>query len=73
MVVAPLPGFGASSKGLLQEEGDLPSTCTSDRFHLNAYKLRRRSGYDFSKPPLLGSIVEARPYGLNDTQKVIQK
>jgi len=34
--------------------------------------MMKRSGYDFSKPPLLGSVVEARPYGL-DTQKMIQK
>jgi len=33
----------------------------------------KRSDYDFSKPPLLGTVVEARPYGLNDTHKMIQK
>jgi len=33
----------------------------------------KRSGYDFSKPPFLGSVIEARPYGLNDIQKMIQK
>jgi len=33
----------------------------------------KRSGYDFSKPQLLESVIEARPYGLNDTQRMIQK
>jgi len=33
----------------------------------------KRSGYDFSKLPLLGSVIEAIPYGLNDTQKMMQK
>jgi len=29
---------------------------------LEAYsKKMKRSGYDFSKPPLLGSVIEARP------------
>jgi len=33
----------------------------------------KRSGYDFSKLLLLGSVNEARPYGLNNTQKMIPK
>jgi len=33
----------------------------------------KRSVYDFSKPSLLGNVIEVRPYGLNDTQKMIQK
>jgi len=40
---------------------------TSDGFDSNAYKLMKRYGYDFSKPPLLGSVIGTRPYGLNDT------
>jgi len=39
----------------------------------NVYKLMKRSGYDFSKPPLLRRVIKARLYGLNDTQKMIQK
>jgi len=33
----------------------------------------KRSSYDFSKPPLLGIVIEPMPYGLNNTQKMIQK
>jgi len=67
-----LPGFVSSSRGLLLEEGGPPKAQTSDGFDPNAYKLMKRSGYDFRKPPLLGSVIEARPYGLNETQKMIQ-
>jgi len=73
MAVAPLLGFASYSRGLLQEEGGLPKVPTSDRFDPNAYKLTKRSGYDFSTPPLLGSVIEARHYRLNDTQKMIQE
>jgi len=44
---------------------------TSDGFDPNVYKLIKSSSYDFNKPPLLGSVIEA--YGLNDTQKRIEK
>ena len=73
MVRAPFPCFVASSRGWLQEEGGLPKECTSEGFDSNVYKLIKRSGNDFSKPPLLGSVIEVRPYGHNDTQKMIQK
>jgi len=73
MATTSLPGFGAFSGGLIQEEGGLPKAHISDVFDLNAYKLMKRPGYDFSKPPLLGNVIDARPYGLNDTQKMIQK
>jgi len=33
----------------------------------------KKSGYDFNKPAPLGNVIEAKPYGLNDTQKMIQK
>jgi len=33
----------------------------------------KKSGYHFSKPAPLGNIVEAGPYGLNDSQKIIQR
>jgi len=70
---APLPSVASSSKGLLQEESDLPMVCTSDGFNSDAYKLMEESGYDFSKPPSLGHIIDAKPYGLNDKQKMVQK
>jgi len=73
MVRAPLPGFVGSSKGLLQEKGGLLKAHISDGFDPNAYKLVKRSDYNFSKPQLLGSVIEARPYGIYDTQKMIQK
>jgi len=71
IAATPLPGFVASSRGLLQEEGGLPKVCISDGFDPNACKLMQRFGYN--KPPLLGSVIKARPYRLNDTQKMIQK
>jgi len=61
------PWFVASPRGLLQEEGGLLKACTNDGFDPNVYKLMKRFGYNFSKPPLLGSVIEARSYGLNDT------
>jgi len=70
IVAAPLSDFVASSRGLLQEEGGLPNVHTSDGFNPNAYKLMKRSGYEFSKAPLLGSIIKVRAHGLNDTQKM---
>ena len=40
---------------------------TSDGFDLDAYKLIEESRYDFSKPPSPGNIIDAKPYGPNDT------
>jgi len=45
---ATLPSFVASSKGFLQEESNLSRVHRSDDFHLNAYKLMEKSGYDFN-------------------------
>jgi len=73
MDTTPFPSFVASSRGLFQEEGGLRKTRTSDGFDPNAYKLMKRFGYNFSKWPLLGNAIEARPYGLNNTHKMIQK
>ena len=73
IVAVLLPGFVASFRGLLQEEGGLPKARTSDGFDPNVYRLMKRSTDDFSKPPLLGSVIEAKPYGLNDTKRMIQK
>jgi len=73
IITTPLRGLIASSRGLLQEEGGLSKARISDGFDPNEYKLMKRSSYNFSKPPLLGSVIEARPYGLNGTQEMIQK
>ena len=37
------------------------------------YKLLKKSGYDFNRPIPLGCVIEAKPYGINETQKRIQK
>ena len=70
---APLSGFVVSSKGSLQEESDLPKVRTNDGFDPNAYKLMKKYGYDFDKPISLGHVIEAKPYGINETQKKIQE
>jgi len=73
VVRAPLVGFVMSSKGSLQEEVDLPMVHTEDGFDPNAYKLLKKSGYDFNRPVSLGYVIEAKPYGINETQKRIQE
>jgi len=70
---APLPNVVTSSKGLLQQESNLPMVHTSDGFGLNAYKLMEKFGYDFIKSPSLGHAIEAKTYGRNDTQTMIQR
>jgi len=45
---ASLPGFVASSEGLLQEESELSKVCISNGFDPNAHKLMKRFSYDFS-------------------------
>ena len=64
MTKARLPGVITSSEGLLQKESDLPMVCTSDGFNLDACKLIEESGYDFNKPPSLGHVIDAKPYGV---------
>jgi len=66
------PSVVTSSRGLLQEECGLPRVRTSDVFKLNAFKLIKKSDYDFNKSPPLGNIIQVRRYGLKDTQKMIQ-
>jgi len=44
-----LDGFIVSSKASLQEEVDLPKVRTDDGFDPNAYKLLKKSGYDFNR------------------------
>ena len=73
MTKASLLGVVTSSKDLLQEENDLPMVHISDGFDPNAYKLMEKSRYDFKKPPFLGRVMEAKPYGPNDTRKMIQR
>jgi len=71
VVRASLERFVMSSKGSLQEEVDLPKVCTEDGFDLNAYQLLKKSGDDFNKLVPLGRVIEAKPYGINETQKRI--
>ena len=54
-------GFVMSSKGLLQEEVDLPKVSTEDGFDPNAYKLLKKSGYDFNGPVPLGVSLKLSP------------
>ena len=68
----PLLGVTTSSKSLLHEESDLLAMCTSGGFDLDTYKVMEESGYDFTKPLSLGHIIEAKPYGPTDTQKIMQ-
>ncbi|KAL2941826.1 Sal-like protein 4 [Bienertia sinuspersici] len=44
-----------------------------DGFDQVAYKLMESSGYDFSNPEPMGKVVEAKAYGLNQTQQKLQK
>jgi len=67
---APFPSV-ATSKGLLQEESSMSIVHTSNGFDLDAYKLMDELGYDFSKLPSLGQIIDAKPYGPNDVQKIV--
>jgi len=60
LVRAPLVSFVISSKGSPQEEVDLPKVCTEDGFDPNAYKLLKKSGYDFNMPVPLGCVIEAQ-------------
>jgi len=66
------PSFIAPFKALLQEESDLPRMHTSHGFDPNAYKFMKKSDYDFNKPTSLGHVIEAKSYGLNGTQQIIQ-
>jgi len=52
---------------------DLPKVCTNDGFDPTVYKLMKKSSYDFNKPVSWGHVVEAKPYGINETQKKIQE
>jgi len=71
MIKAPFPGVGTSSNGLLHEESNLSTVYTSHEFNPDAYKLMEESGYDFSKPPCPGNIINIKPYEPNDAQKMV--
>jgi len=43
----------------------LPKVRTDDGFDPNAYKLMKKSGYDFNKPVSLGYVIETKPYHIN--------
>ncbi|KAL9239139.1 hypothetical protein vseg_013488 [Gypsophila vaccaria] len=62
----PLAGFTPSSNQTSHEQ-------QNGVFDPNAYKLLEKAGYDFENPILLGSVIEAEPYGLNEEQKKIFK
>ena len=62
-----------SSKGLLQEESNLPMVHTSDGFDLDAYKLMEELRYNFNKQPSPGHVIDIKPYGPNDVKKMVQK
>ena len=68
-----LPGFVSFSKALLKEEEGLPHTRTKQGFDPNAYKLVERVGYYLQNPTILGKVIEVKPHGLNETQKMIQE
>ena len=68
-IKASLLGFITSSRGLIQEISKAPKACTSNEFDPNSHKLMEKSGYDFRKLGSLGQVIEAKPYGLNETQK----
>jgi len=73
MTKAPFPSVTTSSKGLLQEESNLPTVHASDEFDPDTYKLMKESGYDFSKQPSPRHVINTKPYGPNDAQKMVQK
>jgi len=71
MTKVPFLGVVTSSKSLLQEERNLLTVHTSDGFDPDANKLMKEPGYDFSTPPSLGNIIDAKPYEPNDAQKMV--
>ena len=65
----PLIGFVVSSLG----SDNLPNARTKEGFDPNAYKLMKKASYDFQNPTTLGKVVEAKPDGLNETQRKIEE
>ena len=52
---------------------NLPNARIEEEFVPNPYKLMEKAGYDFQNPTTLGKVVEAKPHGLNETQRKIQE
>ncbi|KMT05777.1 hypothetical protein BVRB_7g166170 [Beta vulgaris subsp. vulgaris] len=50
----------------------MPSS-RKEGFDFVAYKLMENSGYEFSDPEPMGKVIEAKAYGLNETQQDLQK
>jgi len=73
MTKAPFLVVVTSFKGLFQEESNLPIVHTSDGFDSDAYKLMEELGYNFSKLPSPGHVIDEKPCGPNDAQKMVQK
>jgi len=73
MTKAPFLGVTTSFKSLLQEESNMPTVHTSDGFDPDAYKLMEESGYDFRKSSSLVYVIDAKPYGPNGAQKMVQE
>ena len=70
MTKAHSPCAATLSKGMLQVERNLPMVHTSDGFDPDAYKLMDL-GYDFSKPPSPGYVIDAKPDEPNGAQKML--
>jgi len=51
----------------------LPNAWIKEGFDPNTYKLMENAGYDFQNPTTLGKVLEAKPHGLNETQRKIQE
>lgn len=65
---SPLPGFIVSSiKPIIEEEAS-PHEHARVRFGTISYKLLAKSGCDFQNPNPSGKVIEATPYGFNETQ-----
>ena len=71
LIKVSLPGFIASSKGLLQEESEMSKIRISDGCDPSAHTLVKRSNPDFSQPTAL-RLIEAKPYILDIVQRFIQ-
>ena len=51
----------------------MPNAQRKEGFHLNAYKLMKKAGYDFNNLHVLGKIMVVETYNLNKMQKTIKK
>ena len=65
----PLFGFVFSSTG----SDSLLNTRAKEGFDSSTYKFMEKASYDVQNPTTLGKLVEAKPHGLNETQRKIQE